>query len=330
MSDPKKPASILAPFIEGLLEEKHSQGYVYNTERDILLRFDKYCQERALKDFLLTKEFLSDWCAQTETEGLSNHGKRVSVVRELSFYMTSLGYDTYIPRVSISHCTVLPHLFTEEERIAFFHEIDCYTPCSTISNVFYHRRLANEYKVLFRMIYCCGLRNSEACTISTECVNLKDGILTILNSKGSKDRLVYMQSDLTELCNEYYDWLLSFLGYRPAWFFPGKSISKPLRNTSINRIFNYFWNRTSVSANRNNKPTVHDLRFSFVTDRINDWAKNGDDVEYLMPYLSKYLGHQSIQDTYYYFHTSKQLFDVIKARDKTASLVIPEADDYDL
>jgi len=42
------------------------------------------------------------------------------------------------------------------------------------------------------------------------------------------------------------------------------------------------------------------------------------------------IGHKNIQDTYYYYHTSKQLFDVIKARDKTASLVIPEADDYGL
>ncbi len=28
--------------------------------------------------------------------------------------------------------------------------------------------MATEYKVLFRMIYCCGLRNNEACSLKTE------------------------------------------------------------------------------------------------------------------------------------------------------------------
>jgi len=43
-----------------------------------------------------------------------------------------------------------------------------------------------------------------------------------------------------------------------------------------------------------------------------------------MPYLQKYLGHKSIQESYYYYHTSKQLFDAIRIRDKTADVVIPE------
>ena len=85
-----------------------------------------------------------------------------------------------------------------------------------------------------------------------------------------------------------------------------------------------FWAKTKFCFSCNNKPTVHDLRFTFVTDRINLWVLQGKNAELMMPYLQKHLGHKSIQESYYYYHTSRQLFDAIRSRDKTADVVIPE------
>lgn len=48
-----------------------------------------------------------------------------------------------------------------------------------------------------------------------------------------------------------------------------------------------------------------------------------------MPYLQKYLGHKSLQDSYYYYHNSKQLYESIRLVDKTAGRVIPEVVDYE-
>jgi integrase len=50
----------------------------------------------------------------------------------------------------------------------------------------------------------------------------------------------------------------------------------------------------------------------------------GEDTELMMPYLQKYLGHKSLQDSYYYYHTSRQLFESIRIRDKMGESVIPE------
>ena len=74
---------------------------------------------------------------------------------------------------------------------------------------------------------------------------------------------------------------------------------------------------------------MHDLRFTFVTDRINLWAMEGIDTGMMMPYLQKYLGHKSLQDSYYYYHNSRQLYETIRIKDKTAGLVIPEVTDYE-
>ena len=318
--------SVLTPFISGLLNEKRSLGFSYQTEELILKRFDQYCVDNNLKDFCVTKDFLNGWCLQSKTEGISNQKKRISVVRQLMLYMISLGNVVYLPKFNGHKEIVLPHIFTLEELQAFFQEVDNYEPDTNRSE---DKRLANEYRVLFRLLYCCGLRNSEGCGIAAEQVDLENGILTILNSKGNKDRLVYLPDDLLALFKDYYLYLCSELNRKPRWFFPGKDPEQPLKNTSVDRVFNRFWSGTVYSDTCNNKPTVHDLRFSFVTDRINLWALQGEDTELLMPYLQKYLGHKSLQDSYYYYHTSRQLFDSIRIKDRIAETVIPEVPDYE-
>ena len=326
MREEQRFQSIFAPFIDGLLEEKRSLGFDYHTEELILLRFDRYCTESGLDTLNVTKDFLDKWCTQTDTEGLSNLRKRITTLRQLMLYMISLGIIVYLPKSKGHNDVVLPHIFTQEELTAFFHEVDSYEPsCNRIAE----KRLAKEYKVLFRLLYCCGLRNSEGCCIAADQVDLTNGILTILDSKGNKDRLVYMANDLTGLCREYFEYLCNALSYRPIWFFPGKNPEKPLKNTSIDRVFNRFWSGTTFASSCNNKPTVHDLRFSFVTDRINLWVAEGVDINVMMPYLQKYLGHKSLQDSYYYYHNSRQLYDAVRIKDKTANMVIPEVPDYE-
>ncbi len=315
--------SILADYIYGMIMEKRAVGYDYRTEEAILLRFDNYCVNNGLETLAYTKEFLSGWCEKSVSEGISNHNKRISVVRQLSLYMMSMGIAAYLPKSCLKVETVLPHLFTDSERAGFFHEVDTYVPGMAAP---YAQRIADEYKVLFRMIYCCGLRNSEACGIAFENVDISYGTLTILDTKGYKDRLVYMGEELTCLCRDYSRYICTLLGAQPKWFFPGRNPAKPLPNTTVDTAFNRFWNRTAFSKECNNKPTVHDLRFSFITDRINLWTRQGTDVERMLPYLARFVGHKSVQEIYYYYHTSEKLFESIRSADKTSRAVIPEVD----
>ena len=266
MSEDRCFNSVLAPFITGLLEEKRSLGFDYSTEEQTLVHFDQYCVQNGLDTICVPREFLDDWRMKTETEGLAHQRRRITVIRQLMLYMISLGVMVYLPKANIPKEIVLPHIFTLEELQAFFHEADVYSP-ATGQQV--HRRIAAEYRVLFRLLYCCGLRNSEGCGIAKDQVDLDNGILTILDSKGNKDRLVYMADDVLDLCREYYRYICDVLGRPPRWFFPAKNPDMPLRNTTVDRAFNRYWSRTRFSSSCNNKPTVHDLRFTFVTDRIN-------------------------------------------------------------
>lgn len=55
----------------------------------------------------------------------------------------------------------------------------------------------------------------------------------------------------------------------------------------------------------------------------------GVDTGVMMPYLSRYLGHSSIAETQYYFHTIEQVFPVIRRHDAISQDIIPEVVSYE-
>jgi len=325
MKDKTKRISIIASYIEELLKEKHVAGYDYRSEELVLNRFDKYCFNNKLDTLNINKEFLSGWMERTENEGAFNQGKRISCVRQLLLYIATCGIEVYIPHDFCHFTRALPHIFEQAEIDSFFKELDVWQPRI-------HRatevRLHVEYRLIFRLYCCLGLRNSEAAGIASEDVNFKDGILTILNSKGYKDRLVYLPDDLAARCSDYYDYLCNNLEFYPKWFFPGMNPEKPLPNTSIDNVFKRFWNKTPY-ANCNNEPTVHDFRFTFVVRRMNLWAEQGLDLKVMMPYLSRYLGHKSTNETFYYYYLVNDAYKTIVQRDSMAIDVIPEVKHYE-
>lgn len=318
--------SVIAPYIDGLLMEKRANGYSYESEELILNRFDTYCFERHLDTPEITKTFLGGWMERSDTEGEFNHGKRISCVRQLLLFMATCGVRVYIPHDFCHFKRALPHIFEDEEITSFFSVVDSYSRPS--NRPLYERRLAWEYRLLFRWYLCCGLRNSEAAGISTEQVDLEKGVLTILDSKGNKDRLVYLPGDLADSSREYYLHLSEALEFSPKWFFPGKDPEKPLPNTSVDNVFRRFWNRTPY-AGCSNKPTVHDFRFTFVVLRMNRWAEAGLDLQVMLPYLSRYLGHKSTDETFYYYYLVNDAYRTVEKKDTVARDVIPEVVPYE-
>lgn len=317
--------SIIAPYIDGLLDEKHANGYSYTSEELILNRFDAYCDEKGLNTLEITRDFLGEWMERKPSEGEFNHGKRISCVRQLLLFMATCGLKEYIPHDFCHFKKALPHIFKNEEVAAFFEQVDQYMPVKRPS---YESRLADEYRLLFRWYLCLGLRNSEAAGIATENVNLDDGVLNILDSKGNKDRLVYLPEDLRESSCRYFMHLQDTLGFCPKWFFPGMNPASPIPNTTVDSVFSRFWNRTRFSG-CNNKPTVHDFRFSFVVYRMNGWAEDGLDLSVMMPYLSRYLGHKSTDGTLYYYYLVSDAYRTVEKKDTVAGEVIPEVMPYE-
>ena len=81
-------SSVFAPYIEGLIECKRSNGFKYNNASELLLKFDEFIIERHPEATVITKYISDEWCTRRPTEGSSHHGSRISVLRQLAIYMT--------------------------------------------------------------------------------------------------------------------------------------------------------------------------------------------------------------------------------------------------
>lgn len=316
-------SSALGKYITGLVEEKQACGYIYEFEAYILEDFDRFCVERHHQCATITRDLVMQWAIQRPTEGKNYRNQRVSFVRQLALYMRSLGMDAYVPGHFASSTTALPHILSRAELQSLFAAIDENMPPQPM-----YYRLVPTYQVLFRLYYCCGLRLSEGCTLPRSCVDIDSGTITVLQSKGSKDRLVLLAPDVCAMCRKY-DALMEELVPQREWFFPGRNPDQPLRRTSVDKKFAELWNRTQFAGKVDRKPTVGSLRHTFVVNKMNEWMDADIDTGVMMPYLSRYLGHSSIAETQYYFHTIEQAFPSVRRHDVASQAIIPEVVPYE-
>ena len=316
--------SVYSPFIEGLILQKKQCGFIYDAESYTLKRFDEFCTLRGYSDIPITREIAMEWALQRDTESINYRNHRVTVFRQLSIYMNSMGIDSYIPRHQASGTTPAPpHIPTTSELQELFTIIDNYLPWQKHWQIY-----SMEYPVLFRLYYCCGLRLAEGCCLRRRNVNLEQGILAIMGSKGRKDRLVYMSDDLTALCKRYDCRISEFYPDR-EWFFPGRKYGKPFDKAGIDGKFRKFWEMTECSKHCEKRPTVHALRHAFVVGRMNKWMTEGVLLETMTPYLSRYLGHSGLSDTLYYYHHVREAFQILRQKDHLSAQIIPEVVKYE-
>jgi integrase len=315
--------SPLAPYITGLIAQKKACGYAYVYEEHVLGSFDRFCVEQSHEVNTITRDLVMEWAIQRSTEGKNHRNQRVSFVRQLALYMLSLGMDVYVPRHYASETVPAPHILSMRELGEFFAAVDSYEPPQPSL-----RRLGPTYRVLFRLYYCCGLRLVEACRLRCSCFDLKEGSISILHSKGDKDRLVPISADVQSLCADY-DAMMQRIVPDREWFFPGMRPDRPFEKTSIDRKFRQLWALTPSAASVDRKPTIQCLRHTFVVNKVNEWMDTGLDLGVMMPYLSRYLGHASIAETQYYYHAIAQAFPIVRRHDALSANIIPEVDSHE-
>ncbi len=172
----------IGPFrdhIQNYVKLKQAVGYKYEAGAGDLRRFDRFTSEKYPNDSILTKEIIIDWCNKKSYEALANQNNRASTVRQFAQYLDSIGIKAniipkgYNPKAK----KYMPHIYTAQELTEFFAETDkCHYCCECP-----YRQLIMP--LIFRMIYMCGLRASEARLLKVADVDLDNGILTIRQSK---------------------------------------------------------------------------------------------------------------------------------------------------
>jgi len=113
--------------------------------------------------------------------------------------------------------------------------------------------------VLFRILYCCGLRLGEVLRLEVSDVDLSSGVLLIRESKSGNDRYVPMSKQLTERCRNYAEQIHG-ANSPHRYFFPAPDDGMiPGMNVYAN--FRKFLHKAGIShGGRGKGPRIYDFR----------------------------------------------------------------------
>ena len=162
--------------IDDFLKFKRSCGYKYNSEETTLKSFYRYTQNNPQSKLGLSKRFLEKWSLPHLKESRKSLSNRVSAIGELSIYLNQLGYKAYVLKAikNATNKSFIPYVFTYEQMNGIFTVIDNWPKVST------NRYNSNEvYPILFRLLYGCGLRISEALNLKIKNVNTDTGVVSV-------------------------------------------------------------------------------------------------------------------------------------------------------
>ena len=202
-----------------------------------------------------------------------------------------------------AHLVSIPYIYSKEDLSKLFKEMDSLQP--SLRSPTKHLVVS----VIFRMIYCCGLRPVEARRLRREDVNLFDGTVNILESKGHKDRIVVLSEDMRELCRNY-DQRVEAIHPERRYFFQSPSVRGDGMYSMewIIPTFRKFLQTAGISGYGEIRPRLYDLRHTFATHRLYQWVKEGKDINACLAYLSEYMGHSNLESTAYYIHLLPTLY----------------------
>ena len=144
-------------------------------------------------------------------------------------------------------------------------------------------------KLILNTLFFTGMRISECLNLLVEDVNLKEGVITVRNTKNKRDRQIPIHKSLMPLLTDYFNnWRK---GKSNPYFFNSNKNSR-VSADYINRILR----EATQRLNWNKHITCHVIRHSFASHLV---ARNVNIVN-----IQKLLGHSDLSTTSVYTHTS--------------------------
>ena len=295
-----------------------NKGYQAN-----LNAFDRYCIQQFPGEPALLQEMLNGWYNKKPTECLASTRGRTQVVTTLVRYIQKkYSTDLFVPQLPKKYKRQhIPHSFSDEELGAFFSECDRQV---LVAQPGEPALRALTISVIFRALYSTGMRTTEARLLKMEEVNLEEGMISITSTKGNRQHFVAIDSGLNSILIRYNKIAQRILPRR-KYFFYNKKINEPFSAYDLRYQFEKRWNKVnSIHA------VPYDLRHNYAVRNINHWIAAGFEFHDKFLYLSKSMGHSSLESTKYYYSLVPKMAGIMHDCDNGSfNSLVPEVTRYE-
>ncbi len=272
---------------EYLINIEISEGKSQNTIENYRIDLKKYSEFLSIDGIddtnFITLDNINSFVQNISKDKKSSSLSRiVSTIKSFHKYL-SFRFDVENPSLNIS-------VKNKEKRLPIYATIE---EINILMNSFGNSEKDILNHAILELIYCCGLRVSEACNLLVNQIDLKNKYVRILG-KGNKERIIPIPDNSLIILHEYFNII------RPIF------LKKKINNFFINEYgrkitSEYVENMlklTCENLNITKKLTPHKLRHSFATHLL---ERNAD-----LRSIQELLGHSDIKTTEIYTHVNKR------------------------
>jgi len=307
MRKPRTFTSWLASHFEDFVALKRAGGARYVLERYLLLAFDRYVGNHAPQP-PLRRETLIQYLASLERLSPSAWD---NVVRAL---WLALAYA----RRHGAPVEPLPARPLRPERYWRQRQPRILSATEVESLLVAARRLPPVDSIhsattatLLGLLSTTGIRIGEALALDIGDLDRRDRILTVRRGKFGKSRALPLRESTGEALVRYLDHPLRRVGTQAsAPFF----VSPRRQRLSYPEVRRAMRSACLAAGIAEPWPRPHDFRHTIAVSRVAAWYDQGRDVNALLPALSTYLGHLSIENTRRYLIANGALLEKAAAR----------------
>lgn len=313
--------SRFATRIQEFIAQKNALGFGYLESSRLLRDFDRFCLTYFPDADSLTENLCLAWATKKDTEGNNTFRNRMMPVREFARYLNRNGETAYVlpPDIARKDTLYAPYIYTEAEILAIWDVLDHLIPRSGFP--------VRQFVIpaMVKLLYCCGLRPAEARRLRVGDVDMDKGRLNIMESKQHRSRIVMMTDDVAEMlsdCNTAVSAVMPdrepFFPNSEGGFYGKRGLEKTFRQTLM---------KAGIDGTGRRSPRLYDFRHTFATHRLYHWMCEGKDLNAMLPYLSAYMGHAQLSDTYYYIHLVPGLMEEMSDfAFSSAEVLLPEVE----
>lgn len=320
--------SILSSEIRDFLtmrQASESKG-TYDHDAQTLELFDRYLCEIRHAEKALDEQLVTGW-VNTLTGKTRTIAGKVITIRKFLIFLSGHGIKAFIPSVPKIHDDYVPYIFSDNELSLIFAQADSYQPGN--GNVKY-TLLHLQIPMILRLMYGCGLRAGEAVSIRMKDIDFDSGVITLRHPKGDKQRIVPMHDTLTAILHRYCC-AAGLLGIPDAFIFGIAHGADSVTTKAVKHRFDRILHLAGIETPGRNRhergACLHCLRHVFAIRSFEQAEKMGIRIDDAVPYLSIYLGHESLEETQKYLKFSSEMFpDALDRFESFTSNIFPEVD----
>lgn len=285
--------------VDEYLQYRRSLGYKLHTEGGMLCGFARYADGSGHHG-PVTCELAMRWARLPAAKADRLYwARRIEVLIGFTRYCHAFDPLTEIPPRHVfgaAHRRRQPYLYSAKQLVELALE-----GSETDTDAGF-RQLT--YATLFGLLACTGLRISEALALLIEDVDLKRGLVVVRESKWRHSRLIPVHPTAKVRLEKYA--AKRHRRYPHACqFFVGSS-GRNLPYSTVRSVFRDLtlklgWCRDGAH------PRLHDLRHTFACRVLQKWQRGRSRHEERIDWLSRYLGHENVSDTYWYLTATPEL-----------------------